>query len=594
MAFPIQYQRVLSQDREALLAETRRILGDLRSELARADADAADHSTLRASLARLDELFVLVVVGEFNAGKSAFVNAMLGLEALEEGVTPTTSKIQIVEFGEALARTTESEAVDHVTAPVPFLQDVRLVDTPGVNAIERRHQAITEEFIPQADLILFVTSADRPFSESERTFLAAVREWGKKIVVVINKADLLQSEEDVRKVREFVRDGFHSLLGVDPEIFPVSSRQALAAKQDNDEARLAASGFDRLETHILSTLDEDERFRLKLLNPLGVAARLIGQHRQAVDRRLQVLAGDITAVEEIESQLQVYEQDLRRGFELRFADIDLILHQFEARGRDYFDELFRIGRVFDLLNKSRLQSDFERLVVGEAPQAIESKVDEVIEWLITSDLEQWRAVRDHFERRQSDHSERVLNRLDGGFEYNRSHLLATVGKAAQDTLAGYNKSREARRMADGARDAVTNAALLEVGAVGLGAAISLAASSTAADLTGVAAAGLLATIGFFVLPHKRRKAKEELRIKITALRDNLRASLGEQLEKEIVRSADKIRETIAPYTRFVRGEQEGLAERRAELERLRQAGAVVRAKLEASPFEPGGIESAGP
>ena len=580
MSASLHKTRILDEDREALLAQVRSILGDLRATLARGEAGAEDDETLAASMARLDDLFVLVVVGEFNAGKSAFVNALLGATVLEEGVTPTTSKIQVLEHGEEHSREIVDEALDRVSAPVALLRDVRLVDTPGVNAIERRHQAITEKFIPQADLILFVTSADRPFSESERAFLADVRQWGKNIVAVINKADILATDADVAKVETFVREGFHSLLDVDPKVFAVSSREAQAGKAEGDDERVAASGFDRLEEHIVQTLDEGERFRLKLLNPLGVATRLIGSHQGSIASRLEVLDGDIEAVGQIESQLQVYEKDLRGGFELRFSDVDLILHQFEARGHDYFEELFRLGRIFDLLNKSRIQREFQKFVIGDAPEQIESKVDEIIDWLITSDLEQWRAVRDHFERRRSEHSERILGRLEGGFEYNRARLLETVGKAAQDTLAGYDKSREARRMADGARDAVTNAALLEVGAVGLGAAISLAASSTAADITGIAAAGLMAAVGFFILPHKRRKAKEELREKISTLRESLRGSLNEQLEREIKRSSGKIRETIAPYTRFVRGEQETLEERRRELDRLQGEVSAVRAKLD--------------
>lgn len=575
----IEQRRFLDEERETLLAEVRGLLADLRVEFNRGEGGEEAERTLAESARRLDELFVLVVVGEFNAGKSAFLNALLGQSIAEEGVTPTTATIQILEHGDEVTRVSESEAVDRVTAPVEMLRDLRLVDTPGTNAIERRHEAITERFIPQADLVLFVTSADRPFSESERAFLANVKKWGKKIVAVVNKADLLERAEDREKIRDFVSDGFQTLLGIAPDLFFVSAKQALAAKREGDAAGVERSGFLALEEHVIRALDARERFRLKLLNPLGVVARLIEQRETAIGSQLEVLRGDVEAVEQIDGQLTVYEEDLRKGFELRFADVDLILHQFESRGYEYFDELFRVGRVFDLLNQSRMKQDFERLVVADAPELIERKVDELIDWLITSDLGQWRAVRDHFESRKSQHSERILGSLDGGFEYNRTRLLDTVGKAAQETLAGYDKAREARRMADGARDAVTNTALLEVGAVGLGAAISLAATSTAMDVTGLTAAGLMAAVGLFVLPRRRSKAKGELREKISELRGRLRSALGEQLEKEVDRSAGKIRETIVPYTRFVRGERTRLAEQRQDLDRLSERASELRARL---------------
>jgi len=577
----VQFERLrfLDHERESLLADVRALLADVRVAFSSDEGGAEARNTLAESARRLDELFVVVIVGEFNAGKSAFLNALLGQTIAEEGVTPTTASIQILEYGDQIERTQESDAVDRVTAPVELLRDLRLVDTPGTNAIERRHEAITERFVPQADLVLFVTSSDRPFSESERVFLKNVKQWGKKIVAVVNKSDLLQSGEDREKVREFVGSGLHALLGVEPELFFVSARQALTAKREGDSAGIERSGFLALEEHVASSLDARERFRLKLLNPLGVADRLMESHTEAIDGQLEVLRGDVEAVEQIDGQLTVYEEDLRKGFDLRFGDVDLILHQFEARGYEFFDELLRIGRVFDLLNQPRVRQDFERLVVADAPEQIESKVDELIDWLITSDLGQWRAVRDHFERRKSEHSQRILGGLDGGFEYNRTRLLDTVGRAAQETLAGYDKAREARRMADGARDAVTNTALLEVGAVGLGAAISLIATSTAVDVTGLTAAGVMAAVGLFVLPRKRQNAKAELRDKISTLRTRLRGALNEQLEKEVERSAGKIRETIVPYTRFVRGEQSKLTERNRTLAALAERSAVLRSRL---------------
>ena len=77
-----------------------------------------------------------------------------------------------------------------MTAPVELFRDVHIVDTPGTNAIIREHERLTTDFVPRADLVLFVTSADRPFTESERAFVESIRAWGKKIVIVVNKVDI--------------------------------------------------------------------------------------------------------------------------------------------------------------------------------------------------------------------------------------------------------------------------------------------------------------------------------------------------------------------------------------------------------------------
>ena len=197
-------RRILNKNQDELLAENRRLLADLQQALARFDAAAEDQETLKRSALQLDELFLLVVAGEFNAGKSAFINALLGSRVLEEGVTPTTTRVHVVKYGPAVERIPLEAALDVITAPVDLLRDINIVDTPGTNAIHREHEAITREFVPRSDMVLFVTSADRPFTESERAFLSGIRDWGKKIVVVINKIDILETEEETARVVEFV------------------------------------------------------------------------------------------------------------------------------------------------------------------------------------------------------------------------------------------------------------------------------------------------------------------------------------------------------------------------------------------------------
>jgi predicted GTPase len=86
------------------------------------------------------------------------------------------------------------------THPTDWLRDINLVDTPGTNAVVQRHQELTEEFVPRSDLVLFVTSADRPFSESERAFMECIRSWGKKVIVVVNKIDILEGGGEVAQV----------------------------------------------------------------------------------------------------------------------------------------------------------------------------------------------------------------------------------------------------------------------------------------------------------------------------------------------------------------------------------------------------------
>ena len=242
-----------------------------------------------------------------------------------------------------------------------------------------------------------------------------------------------------------------------------------------------------------------------------------------------------------------------------------LLHRFEKRGNEFFEETVRVGRLFDLVNRSKVRADFERQVVGDLPREIERTAEQVIDWLVSSDLRQWHDVRERLTRRQSEQSERMAGRLAGGFEYDRSRLLETAGASIQTTLEQHDQRAEAVRIASSVQGAVANAALLEVGAVGLGAIVSLLATSTAVDVTGILAAGVMATLGFFILPRRRRQAKRELAARIGELRTQLSGALTKQFETETIASVRRIEDAIAPYVQFVEGERERLRNRADEL-----------------------------
>jgi small GTP-binding protein len=571
--------RILDAEQERLLADERRVLGALAAALARLEVTPDDQETLQRSVRQLDELFLLVVVVEFNAGKSAFINALLGKSVLEEGVTPTTSRIGLIRHGPAVAREITSAGLEVIAAPVDLLREINIVDTPGTNAVRREHEALTREFVPRSDLVLFVTSADRPFTESERAFLQSIRDWGKKIVVVLNKADIFERESEVAEVVTFISDSARALLGFTPEVFPVSGRQALRAKQAGDAVALAGSGFDRLEQFIVDTLDETERVRLKLLNPLGVGLALLERHLELTEERLRLLKDDFAAIEEIDSQLKLYREDLARDFRFRLADVDNVLNDFEKRGGDFFEDTLRIGRILDLMNQARVKAEFERKVVADLPQVVEKRVDEVIDWLVASDMRQWRAVSDRLARREAEHAERMLGRMQGAFESDRAHLLETVKREAQRAVETYDKDAEGRRLAESVRDAVASTAIIQVGALGLGTIVTVLATSSAVDVTGIMAAGAISVLGLLVLPARRRQATAELREKVHRMREQLMGALTGQFDREVERSAQRVQEAVGPYTRFVRAERERLTSTREELRRIRTELERLRAAI---------------
>ncbi|NOK60711.1 MAG: dynamin [Chloroflexi bacterium AL-W] len=561
-------RRVLTERQELLLERERSALTSLRDALQRFGADVTPHDmrTLNEALAHLDELFLLVIAGEFNSGKSSFINALLGDKVLREGVTPTTDRITLLRYGtEAQERNVEEFLIEYMF-PATVLEHIAIVDTPGTNAIIRRHEELTRDFIPRSDLVLFVTSADRPFTESERSFLAAIQEWGKKIIIILNKVDLLETDE-VEQVINFIRENARDLLGFTPQVFPISARLAQRARNGQvDEALWQASNFETVEQYILETLDEEQRLRLKLLSPIGVAQHLTDKYLKVAEGRLETLQQDFATLDNIERQLSLFRDDLGEDFVYHQTEVENILNNFELRGMDFFDNTIRLGNIMELRHTDRVSEAFEREVLADVPQQIEQRIQGLIDWMIEKNLRLWQSIMDYLQRnRVPEHRDGLIGDVGGSFDYNRAALIDSVALTTQQVVNTYDREAEARAFGDDVRNALAATALTEAGAVGIGALLIAAFNSIWLDVTGILTAGLVALAGFYVLPNKRRQVKRQLRERINTLREQLLHTMQQQFDSELDKMIGRIREAIAPYTRFIRTQREHLTVVQGEL-----------------------------
>ncbi len=579
-------QRVLTQTQEELLQYERSVIEELRVQLARLNAAEEDLTLLKQAQQQMADLFLLVIAGEFNAGKSAFLNALLGEKLLAEGVTPTTSHIHILRYGETLQQETDADDLLLIHLPIEWLRNVSLVDTPGVNAVIQRHQEITEEFIPRSDLVLFVTSADRPFSESERTFLERIRQWSKKVVVVVNKIDLIENEADRTKILDFIRENGRHLFGADPQIFAVSARLAMQAKQalarDEREAYKLlwqASQFEALEQYVRVTLNDDEKLRLKLENPLGIAARLIEKYLKLISERQTLLRDDFETIDTIEEQFAAYERDMRRDFSYQSSRVENVIYEMVERGDKYFDDVLRLTRIVELVNSEKLRGEFEREVVGDTTRQIERHVNDLIDWIVEKDYKQWRAVMEYINRRANQHAGRLVGKVDSDFELNRQNLLLTIGRNAQRVADSFDRETESLKMAQEVQRAVYQTAAVEVGAIGLGAALVAILQGVWLDMTGILGASAVAALGLYVLPYKRNQVKAELRRQAAELREQLNSALNRQFEAELQQGRLRLQEAIAPYTRFVQVEREKLEKLDADLRQVKIEMTKIRKRI---------------
>jgi small GTP-binding protein len=563
---------ILTDAQSAYLRDEKKYLTELYATLKQLKQEPEDLDALQDAILRLEELFLIVVVGEFNAGKSALVNALLGAKVLQEGAIPTTTRVTLVTYGEELRESVSPGELVQVAYPLDLLKEINIVDTPGTNAVIRKHEELTRDFIPRSDLVLFVTSADRPFTESERQFMEHIREWGKKIVLVINKRDLLEDEKAVDEVREFVERNAVQLLGVTPELFFVSARREYVDGQ-------LAGGMFALNQYMRSWLDHAARLRVKFSTPLGVADQVLKRAETQTRAERDQLSQDIETVDHVEREVTSYEKDVHSELEPRIAEVDNLLYRLEARGLDFFDQNVRLTKIMDLARGDRFRAMFEQQVLAGVPEEIDNRTRAVVDWLVEKDLREWQNLLTYLQRRRVE-SDELVGELTTTFDMRRQALLTATTEAAQNVVASYDAEKESREIGAHVEMAVAQTAIAEAGAVGLGTIVVASVTAAAVDVTGILLAGVIAVLGLFIIPYKRQQAKQRFKEKIQDLRTRLGDVLRSQFNAEADRTTTRMREGVAPYVRFVRGEKERIEETERSLGSARRGLQKMREDLD--------------
>jgi len=360
-----------------------------------------------------DERFSLVVLGEFNHGKSTFVNALIGQALLPTGITPTTAVLSHVSYGDVPAAhavfetgerrpidiaklgawlTVEGEAASsgqraalhHVEIRVPaaLLKDgVTIVDTPGVNDINQQRAEITYGYVPRADAAVFLLDATQILTASEREFLEEriLRSSRDRLIFVVAKTDLLD-EGELEETLRFAREHLARIVPA-PDVFPVSAKRALHGDR-------AASGFDALDAHLGATLGADRR-RLLLDHALADAGRLVGFVRQSLGMRRRSLE---LPDDELTQRIARAKQRLARGRQALDAAADTI--RAETAG-------LRARVRQDLADFTR---DFRAALAAEIDDA---DADDVKRYLASFVEDTWRAWVEAEGQRVAEELERL-------------------------------------------------------------------------------------------------------------------------------------------------------------------------------------------
>ena len=301
----------------------------------------ADHEAtqiLRARLTNLQAAALIVIVGEVKAGKSSFINALVREEVCEVAPGPCTAGIRELVYGGERKIVTLSEFRERVFLPTDVLREVTMVDTPGTNSIIQNHETITENYIPQSDLVVFVFSGANPHTKSAWELLTLIRkEWHRKMVFVLQQADRA-SQKELTINREHVTQYARDRQVENPIVFTLSAKRELEGMPE--------SGFSEFRNYLQNAIACGEVWRMKVEGSYQTL-------RSVMARLLSHLRAEKTAIDE---ECAFYQRLLRKveryeaaAYSLKLAIVEKLSATYDNLARQSEDEFargLRLGKLF--------------------------------------------------------------------------------------------------------------------------------------------------------------------------------------------------------------------------------------------------------
>ena len=518
--------------------------------------DPSTLDTLQNMLKDVREPLLFVVVGEVKAGKSSLLNALFGQEFCKVDVLPATDRIYIFKHGPREQSVDVSNQVTERYQPIAFLQDFNIVDTPGTNTMVAEHQTITENFVPRADLILFVFSVVNPWGASAWELLRFVNQkWLKNVVFVLQQADL-RGPGEVEVIERHLRETAQQKLGFAPPIFAVSARKAFLARTSGaDKPRLwEESRFEALEQHISLMVDESKHGLPKLMSTCQTATVILIDSSMRVRNILGTIVRDEEQLQRLEGILETRkEQTLRQvgGF---LRGIEQACRRCETEGQELLERNLSFWRTWRLVfGKAQWQEKFQADLETKMRELIQPQVENALQLLETDLRSLWPQLQDTMENQFKGDSRVQLSQTIPDFARQRRELLQSIELTLVERIAGRGMEAQLERMF---RE-TANWLRVPAGVAAAGGIVTLIAamsSAAVADVTGVLAASAFVA-GTFVAFGRRRKILSEYHRQMESKREELVAAIEQQLRHAIDLFYAEIGSVFSPLRAFCAAER---------------------------------------
>ncbi len=485
-----------------------------------------------------DLFFLVVVIGEFNAGKSSLVNALLGEQLLPVGVTPTTEMIEVIRYGSDAERRPEirDESTRIWVHPNTGAPGVALVDTPGTGSIFQKHERTAKAFLHRSDLVMFVISAKRALAETERLYLELAKNYGKKIILVVNQIDLLQPHE-LTEVRRFIERQLQELLDLRPLIFMVSAREALQAQGANGAAG-DPGGIGALRAHLRGVFSETSPAKQKLIAALDTTERLVQRYQQKARTQADRVSADTSRARDVQRELEQQSSGLEAQLKTARYEIDKVFDGLRQRGLNFVETNLSFRRIGRGMSREALQAEFREVVIGRALRDINEASSDYVNALIDNSRAYWRSVIERLNQLQGQLDQEVSG-LDAGVYTEQREALENAIRIAEAELKSYSSGEvlDHLRMTFDAN--IANFTAWGITAF-IGLIISIIALATPGPLVGVGAAALalpafivgapLAAIGGLAAYRYYRKVGADARRELNSRIDLLQRTYYDELD----------------------------------------------------------------
>lgn len=573
-------------------AELGTALGTLSSLALDLRAPAEMHTTLQSLQQSLKDPFLFVVAGEVKAGKSSLLNALFGRDFCKVDVLPATDKVYLFKFGEEERTIHVSDRLAECYRNAEFLKDFNIVDTPGTNTIVAEHQTITEQFVPLADLVLFVFSATNPWVASAWEFLKLInKRWLKRVVFVLQQADL-RSPEEIVAISKHLEQTILEKLGHASPIFPVAAKKAFLAKTGGGSAEsiqqaLAESGFDKLEQYVNAEIASGEARVGKLRSVCQTARIILKELGVKVKEAMDVVERDTQRLSELDNGLISRKDQSVRQLDGVIWTLSQSYDKAQRRGEELLLEKLTLANTVKLiLNKGDWRYDFQQKLETQLRETVQRQIGNSLE-LLEGDLRAvWQQLHDTLQRNFSE-QQRAAGSLPD-FLKQRDELLRKI----ELTLLERSSTQQVEQQLGKLFEDTANWLRVPAGVAAAGSVatvIAILAHAAVLDFTGILAGTGIAA-GTVIAVWKRKTIISEFRRQMEEKRDATLSGIEDHLRHSIDKFYLDLAGTFAPFQSFCAAQRktyEPMLVRLHEMEDAltRHASTLMESHAEAPPAQ---------